>query len=360
MEPLQGKHWPDFFDANGNGYKAVRPENRNANKKMEAQIYKVNKDFSVTPWLCYESVELFNFPQANDIFSNHSKNYVDKQGNFLFLSNYRNGPIIYKVDKNGVKTGIAGNSFHGNEIKDGKGSQAWLGRNTKFVSQTKDGKIFLIDYADGNSDEYTLLDFPNQELPNQHAILRVLTPDGEIKTVKDKNGNCFFFKPNHKIISISENGYWYYANGGIINRFLPGLVINNEEHIAGINPELNDPYKERKMIKLGEAKSAILFGSEPICAIPSGEVYAFNSYWNRVFLVKNNMVTEFCGNSDLSTLRISLRANASQKEGNAKTAEIGNMKKLIYQEGNLYSLHYDGNNFIIMKIDIKGITSFVK
>ncbi|MDZ7935143.1 MAG: hypothetical protein U5M51_09305, partial [Emticicia sp.] len=107
-----------------------------------------------------------------------------------------------------------------------------------FVTKTLDGNIFLIDYADGNSDGYTLLDFPNKNLPHKNAYLRVLTPDGEIKTVKDKNGDCFFFEPNANYISISENGYWYYANKGIINRIKPALVINEVEYIAGNNPVL--------------------------------------------------------------------------------------------------------------------------
>ncbi|MDZ7935141.1 MAG: hypothetical protein U5M51_09295 [Emticicia sp.] len=111
------------------------------------------------------------------------------------------------------------------------------------------------------------------------------------------------------------------------------------------------------MIKIGAAKSAILFGSKPICATPNGEVYIFNSYWNRLLCLKNNVVEEFCGKSDLSTLRISLVANADQKEGNAKTAEVGAMKKIIYREGNLYTLHYPN---IIMKIDLKGNASIIK
>lgn len=340
----RGAIWPNFdgysfFDeVDGEGYfvENGEPSNKTVNSRVAVHYFKVDKNLKATHYLSFEVGRYEDGDNYKHSLINQG--LVKKDGNILGFGGQRNGMLLYNIAPDGKRTTLAGSSFNYKKIKDGKGQEAWIGFDARMIKELPDGSVL---FQDGG---YEVVHESFPEMNETGSVWRLITPDGEIKTVTDAKGKPIRKRIFSNIIADKE-GYWYYSNDYEILKFKPGLVIDSFISVAK-SIYKNDENSEYELSKtggkqkwvMGKLGTASFPGIAKIAWGANGEIYFFSSAALRLAVISNKTVTHFCGNSDFTNWYSghSLGAKCGAKtenvwgkieqiDGNATTATICNV-----------------------------------
>ncbi|HVT86317.1 MAG TPA: hypothetical protein VHD35_14025 [Chitinophagaceae bacterium] len=246
---------------------------------------------------------------------------------------------IRKVAPDGTVTTFAGNKGH--IIKDGPLSIAAF-RSPEFITIDKKKNIYVTDKG-------------IDEKQNEYFVIRKISPQGEVTTLTDHNGQsmhsdfCGLVCDDLGNIIVCDQG----------SRCIKKITTDGSVTVlAGQCGKrfYNPVYKE------GDIKTAELMTPLDIVFNKNGELYFSDLRLHRIIKIANEKVTTVAGNSaiDMQHSNIMGYAEAGYQDGIAKKALFNFPQSIAFDsKGNLFIV--DQGNQCIRKLSPEGmVTTFYK
>ncbi|MFI5186850.1 MAG: hypothetical protein ACHQF0_09010 [Chitinophagales bacterium] len=242
---------------------------------------------------------------------------------------------IRKISPDGQVTTFAGNK--GNIIKDGPISIASF-RSPEYVAIDKKKNIYVTDKE-------------IDDKKNAYFVIRKISPQGEVTTLKDHNGQEL--QSDFCGLVCDENGNIIVCDQGnrCIKKITPDGIVSV---IAGQCGKrfYNPVYKE------GDIKTAELMTPLDIIFNKNGDLYFSDLRLHRIIKIAGGKVTTVAGNGeiDMSHANIMGYAKEGYADGRAKIALFNFPEAIAFDsKGNLFIV--DQGNQCIRKLSTDGTVS---
>ncbi len=307
--------WGIFKDTDGNRY--------GFHKNYD--VYKVATDGTTT---LYFSGKENNVPIV-------AEGVMDKEGNFYFPCMATNGQRIIKLTKKGELIQFGnGNTF--NVFADGKGESSKIFKiYDNRLKCLADGNIYFTEYVSNE----TKIEGYTGEIKNdrQYNVIRKLTPDGELSTLKDKNNNIFFcnLMPD---FTMDKDGNIIFA-GGFIYKLKPGVEITK---LVGAT-EKGTGFSLPKWT-MGDVSKAIIPDPDKLFYNNKNELIIWSYTIKRFAKFDGKTVSSFSGTSDMNCYNSKKCRTVVVKEdidGNANTAQYYDVKNIVVDSDAIYITTYN-------------------
>jgi hypothetical protein len=289
--------WGRYKDAEGNRY--------------GVETYKYSESFKyiykVTPK--GEVFSYFDF-EKNNLRRDEAIPVMDKNGNFYIVSHDLNGygSKIYRLTKEGILEELAGNYENKDIICDGKKTAVKINEVLgMYPSKKEDAIYFTCDlYAALNRQHYKKTDFKTMPLPTEitndkYIIIRKLTPDGVVETLKDKDGVAFVCKDLTDIAEDNDGNLICATHKSYVYKVIPSDKIIK---ILGTpDPYDNNGEGEGNKVRwiLGDAAKARLPQPSEIIFNAKNELIIFDHVTQRFVKYDGKTVTAFSGTSKMES-----------------------------------------------------------
>jgi hypothetical protein len=257
------------------------------------------------------------------------------EGDNLFIAD-RGGADILKVTPDGGVTIFAGNKGH--KVVDGPLSIAAF-KNLHFISIDRQNNIYVTDEGGDESNN------------TAYGIIRKITPDGNVSTLKDKNGTEFHFDAAG--MDCDTDGDLFVCDR--IDRCLKKITPDGTVSIVG---GLCGKRKTNPVFKEGDIQSAEFMEPWYICLGANGAIFFSDIRLNRILSIEKNKLSAVAGNSKIDTEGANIQgySEAGYQDGPAKKALFNEPLGLVFDNaGNL--LIADGINHCIRRLSPDGIVS---
>jgi hypothetical protein len=228
-------------------------------------------------------------------------------------------------------------------IADGKGAAAKIFQIEK-MKYLSDGNIYFTEEVGKEKTKiegYTgELNYPESGRP---TIIRKLTPDGELSTLKDKNNNIFICN-NITDFTLDKDGNIVYTSG-YVYKMVPGGEITK---ILG-TPDPFDSYGEasgpnKQRWVMGDVSKAKVPWPDKIFYNSKNELIIWSSVVRRFAKFDSKTVTAFSGTNDMSCFNKNICGGvdvAADKDGAATTAMYKLVKDVVVEGDDIYINTYD-------------------
>jgi hypothetical protein len=315
--------WGPYKDAEGNRY--------GFHKGYD--MYKVSPDGITTLY--------FSNKENKNPF--YTEGVMDKDANFYFPVMERNGRGIVKLTKNGELQHLAGNGDTYYIIADGQGASAKINQVDK-MKYLQDGNIYFTEELDKEKTKmegYTgELNFPESGRP---TIIRKLTPDGELSTLKDKNNNIFIAS-NITDFIMDKDGNIVYSSG-YIYKMVPGgeitKLLGTPDPFGGYG-EASGPNKQRWV--MGDVSKAKVPFPDKLFYNAKNELIIWSSVVKRFAKFDGKTVTAFSGTNDMSCFNKNICGGVdvkADKDGTANTAQYKIIKNIVVEGDDIFIITYE-------------------
>jgi hypothetical protein len=315
--------WGPFKDAEGNRY--------GFHKGYD--IYKVAPDGTTTLY----------FSNKENKGPIYTEGIMDKGANFYFPVMERNGRGIVKLTKEGELQHLIGNGDTYFTIADGKGAAAKIFQ-IEIMKYLSDGNIYFTEEVGKEKTKiegYTgELNYPESGRP---AIIRKLTPDGELSTLKDKNNNIFICT-NITDFTLDKDGNIVYTSG-FIYKMVPGGEIT--KLLGTPDPfdsygEASGPNKQRWV--MGDVSKAKVPYADKLIYNSKNELIIWSSIVKRFAKFDGKTVTAFSGTNDMGCFNKNICGGVDveeNKDGTATAAQYKSVKDIILEGDDIFINTYD-------------------
>jgi hypothetical protein len=315
--------WGPFKDAEGNRY--------GFHKGYD--IYKVAPDGTTTLY----------FSNKENKGCIYTEGIMDKDANFYFPVMERNGRGIVKLTKEGELQHLIGNGDTYFTIADGKGAAAKIFQ-IEIMKYLSDGNIYFTEEVGKEKTKiegYTgELNYPES---GRLTIIRKLTPDGELSTLKDKNNNIFICN-NITDFTLDKEGNIVYTSG-YIYKMVPGGEIT--KLLGTPDPfdsygEASGPNKQRWV--MGDVSKAKVPYADKLIYNSKNELIIWSSIVRRFAKFDGKTVTAFSGTNDMTCFNKNICGGvdvAADKDGAATTAMYKSVKDVVVEGDDIYINTYD-------------------
>jgi hypothetical protein len=318
--------WTKNSDNQGNKY-GVIVDGKSSLVSVAFRLYKIMPDGK--SFVYFNSLDN-NIGVSSD--PNRFKWAFDESGNFFWQSNQ----CILKLSNTGTISIFAGSLKFTNDLKDGQGSNAALaGHLYKFKYNSFDKHIYFIERVATRSYNETFegAGVPDNKITgNSSVVLRKLSPNGVVTTLRDRSGQLFleplediFFAPNGDLLYTASQGQdgsrassiwrWDYKN-------TPQLLLKfNGGLFTGVNGE-------RGRWTMGDISIARIGYPAELFYNSKNELIIYDNNVRRFAKLKGNQVVAFSGTSDMSSLLKGIQLGAEDKDGDAKIAQFAGIKEM--------------------------------
>jgi DNA-binding beta-propeller fold protein YncE len=258
------------------------------------------------------------------------------------------GSRIRKISPDAEVITIAG-TFTA-EVKDGHIKSATF-LNTENIAVDNKVNIYVTDYSPG-------IDWrPGQIRNSGEYLIRKISADGVVTTIKDGNNNLILKYPRGLACDAAGNLYVCASVSHCLKKISPSGAITT---VAGQCDKIifNSIYKE------GNINSAVLTNPSGIAIAKNGDIYISDDRLNRIIKIANNKVITVAGCGKISfSGNIAGASETGETDGKALQAMFHTPMGIAFDKsGNLYIV--DGssrNNSYIRKLSTDGIvTTFCK
>jgi hypothetical protein len=319
--------------------------------------------------------------KANKLIKNadfKNKWVMDNEGNIIFGMGVNNGFIIYKLTTNGKIIPFAGQERNKTTIADGKGNNAKIGRSASHFRLGRDGQIYFIDmllYTSPGNQKSVIenysgpLDYDGKV---DKSIIRKISADGEISTLKDEQGTIIVSKSVILDYQINSKGEIYFSSAdhnvhGCISKI---TTENKLIHLIGTTGENYDMMSKVNVKtpkwRMGVTNQAILGGANKFLLNDKEELIIWGAWAKRFCKYDGKTITAFSCTSDMKRYEENTAGGASSKyvDGKATVAQVPFIDDFFYREGFVYfiaqSRQYDDMYFAVRKIAADGTISTVE
>ena len=341
--------WGHWKDADGNRY------GFSADIDLFPFIYKVTAEGKT--FLYYKDRD--DKGKSNGNFPISKEPIMDANANFYFENM---GFSIKRLTKDGIIETVAGNPNSEKTIADGKGSAAKMVQIEK-MKLCNDGNIYFTEEI---NDQTKFEDYTGEiNLSDNYArptIIRKMTPDGTVTTLKDKNNNIFIVG-NTSDIELDKEGNIIIASGYIF-KLTPGgekvKLIGTQDPYG--NSQMSGGSKQRWV--MGDTTKAKVPGPWKLIYNNKGELIIWDYIVQRFAKFDGKTVTAFTGTSDMGKFNKNMSGGAEvlvDKDGNTTTAQFMSVEVLSVEDEdvyvmtyNHYSMKYLDRNLSIRKIGKDG------
>ncbi len=336
----------EYTDENNNGYMSRVISEKGAAGKQTVHYYKIDNNLKATPFISFVGDKYDGTGKLVPPGELGNRCFISNSSNIYYFKGLRNGSVLYKVSPDGEQTAIAGNPESYKTISDGNGSTAKFG-DPIFVKDFPDGSILFLDQKPYDGKHENFPDFPEDRKSN---LWRIITPDGEIKTLTDAQGKPLSQRIYSNILT-DKDGYWYFSNDYDIIRFKPGNNIQFETFAktAARQKSSGETAMKGTWWAMGPLGKANFPGIAKMCWGPNGEIYFFSITAKRFAVLKNKTVSHVTGTSDFSAWYAgnSLGAQCGstgfsnayeEKDGSATTTVICDILSMRWLNGQLLLL----------------------
>lgn len=272
-------------------------------------------------------------------FNNTEGIVIDADDN-LYIAD---GPCIRKITPDAVVTTVAGTSVHG--YTDGHRSIATF-VNTENIAIDNKGTIYVTD------DEWN-----NNRGSTGFYIIRKISPDGNVSTIKDGDSVLRLHYPRGLACDAAGNLYVNASVSHCIKKISPSGIITT---VAGQcdKTKFNSVYKE------GPVSTAVLTNPSGIAIANNGDIYISDSRLHRIIKIANGKVTTVAGGGKMNfSSNPAGAAEPGYADGKALTARFENPNGIAFDKsGNLFIIDKSSSgNSCIRKLSPDGmVTTFCK
>jgi hypothetical protein len=339
--------WGPFKDAEGNRY-GVHTDN---------DIYKVTPDGKT---FLYFSNRANRWPKSSPQNPMSQEPVMDNDGNFYFVRNETNCQGIYKLTKDGMIEHIAGiGKTYDDNIKDGNGINTKI-CNAKSLKYFADGNLYFLETI---TNKTKIEDYDGEiNLSDNYAtptIIRKLSPDGTVTTIKDKNKSIFVVGSTSDLV-IDKDGNIVIASGYIYK------LTEGGDKIKLIGTP--DPYGSSQMS--GGSKQRWVMADVTKAKVPGpwkliynskGELIIWDYIVQRFAKFDGKTVSAFTGTSNMIKFSQNLSGGAevlADKDGNSATAQFKTVVNLTLEEDDVYVMTYGTNdlNYLDRNLSIRKVS----
>ncbi len=263
---------------------------------------------------------------------------IDRDDN-IYVADKGAGDIL-KISLDGKVTIVAGNK--GRVMKDGSVSVASF-KNPVFITIDRMKNIYV---SDEGGDERT---------NTNYGVIRKISAQGEVTTLKDNVGNEFHFDAAGMVCDSIGDLMVCDRTGRCIKKITPDGYVYTLGGLCG--KRKTDPiYKE------GDIQSAEFMEPWYIAIGNDNEIYFSDIRLNRIIKIADKKITTVAGNSkiDMQHSNIQGYSEAGYTDGAAKKALFNEPLGITFdKKGNLFIA--DGLNHCIRKLSNDGmVTTFYK
>jgi hypothetical protein len=273
----------------------------------------------------------------------YTEGIMDKDANFYFPVMERNGRGIVKLTKEGELQHLIGNGDTYFTIADGKGAAAKIFQ-IEIMKYLSDGNIYFTEEVGKEKTKiegYTgELNYPESGRP---AIIRKLTPDGELSTLKDKNENIFIAN-NIVDFTMDKDGNIVFA-AGYIYKMVPGgeitKLLGTPDPFSGYG-EASGPNKQRWV--MGDVSKAKIPYADKLIYNSKNELIVWSSIVRRFAKFDGKIVTAFSGTNDMTCFNKNICGGvdvAENKDGTATIAQFKSVKDIVLDGDDIFINTYD-------------------
>ena len=243
---------------------------------------------------------------------------------------------ILRVSPDGKVIIVAG--YKGHVIKDGPISVASF-KNPVFIAIDRNKNIYVTDEG-------------GEERKNtEYGVIRKISAQGDVTTLKDHEGNEFHFDAAGMICDNQGNIYVCDRTGRCIKRITPDGNVSVLGGLCG--KRKTDP-----IFKEGDIQTAEFMEPWYITIGKGGEIYFSDIRLNRILKIADKKISTVAGNSriDMQHSNIQGYSEAGFADGPANKALFNEPKGILFdKKGNLFIA--DGMNHCIRKLSMDGTVS---
>ena len=259
---------------------------------------------------------------------------IDEDDN-IYVADKGAGDIL-KISPDGKVTIVAG--YKGHIIKDGPVAVASF-KNPVFITIDRKKNIYVTDEG---GDERT---------NSEYGVIRKISAQGEVTTLKDHDGNEFHFDAAGMICDSVGDIIVCDRTGRCIKKITPDGYVYTLGGLCG--ERKTDPiYKE------GDIQTAEIMEPWYIAISKDNEIYFSDIRLNRIIKIANKKISTVAGNGKIDTQHSNIQgySEAGYADGAAKTALFSEPMGITFDKnGNLYIA--DGMNHCIRKLSSDGMVS---
>jgi sugar lactone lactonase YvrE len=243
---------------------------------------------------------------------------------------------ILKISPDGKVTIFAG--YKGHVVKDGSLSVASF-KKPSFIAIDRKKNIYVTDEG---GDEKT---------NTEYGVIRKITPEGEVSTLKDHSGTELHFDAAGMVCDNSGNIFVCDRTGRCLKKITPEGYVSIVAGLCG-KRKTNPIYKE------GDIETAEFMEPWYVALAGNGGMYFSDIRLNRIIKLADKKISTAAGSSkiDLQHSNIQGLSEAGYADGIAKQALFNEPLGICFdQSGNLYIA--DGLNHCIRKLSKDGLVS---
>jgi hypothetical protein len=243
---------------------------------------------------------------------------------------------ILKISPDGKVNIVTG--YKGHVIKDGPLSVASF-KKPSFITIDPKKNIYVTDEG---GDEKTNIEY---------GVIRKITPDGEVSTLKDHTGTELHFDAAGMVCDNSGDIFVCDRTGRCIKKITPEGYVYIVAGLCG-KRQNNPMYKE------GDVQTAEFMEPWYITLTGGGDIYFSDIRLNRIIKLADKKISTAAGSSkiDLQHSNIQGYSEAGYSDGIAKRALFNEPLGICFDKtGNLYIA--DGLNHCIRKLSKEGLVS---
>jgi hypothetical protein len=323
--------WGHWKDAEGNRY----------DMHSDNVIYKVTPDGKT---FLYFSNKDNRWPKTRPDDAMSQEPTMDNDGNFYFIRNERNCQGIYKLTKSGMIEHITGiNETYDSNIKDGKGNDAKIA-DAKSLKYLSDGNLYFTELL--NKEKTKIEDYLGEMIYPELGtakIIRKLTPDGEVTTLKDKNKNIFIIN-NLTDFTLDKDANIVFTSNYIYKLVPDGEIIKLLGTPDPFNSygEASGPNKQRWV--MDDVSKAKVPYADKLIYNAKNELIIWSSVVRRFAKFDGKIVAAFSGTNDMSCFNKNMCGGVDVKEnidGNATTAQYKTVKSIVVEGDDIFIMTYD-------------------
>jgi hypothetical protein len=314
--------WGPFKDAEGNRYGFHK----------EYDIYKVSPDGKTTLY----------FSNKENKGPLYTEGIMDKDVNFYFPVSERNGKGIIKLTNDGQLQHLAGNGDTYKIIADGKGAASKIFQLGK-MKYLSDGNIYFTEEISKETKFEGYAGEINLPQSGRPTIIRKLTPDGELSTIKDKNNNIFIIS-NITDFTMDKDGNIVYLSG-YVYKMIPGgditKLLGTPDPFGGYG-EASGPNKQRWV--MGDVSKAKVPWPDKLFYNSKNELIIWSNVVRRFAKFDGKMVTAFSGTNDMACFNKNICGGVdvdADKDGNAATAQYKIIRDVIVEGDDIFIMTYE-------------------